>query len=275
MMVCVKSWILLLVTIAAHAADFQFAALTLTPEPWNKAANYAKFEKFAREAKSRGATVIVAPEGFLEGYVGNQGRTPNLDPVRYLDVAEPLDGPWLQKVKSLAMELNAHLMLGFAERRGKEVFNSVVMFSPSGERLIHYSKTHTMNDEPFNTKGDVFPVVETPFGKVGTLICFDRQVPETARILALKGARILLVPAWGSSSEMNDVMMRVRAYENNVWLAFVHPDRALIIDPSGKIVAQNTAKGDQVVITQISIPEVAKPGLLRFRRPGLYGELVK
>jgi predicted amidohydrolase len=268
-------WILVFLTVAAQAADFQLAALSLTPEPWNKAANYAKFEKFARQARSQGADLIVAPEGFLEGYVGNQGRTPDLNWDRYYEVSEPLDGPWLAKVRTLAIELKANLMLGFAERRGKEVFNSVVMFSAAGVKLIHYSKTHTMNDEPLNTKGDSFPVVDTDFGKMGTLICFDRQVPEAARILALKGARLLLVPAWGSSGEMNDVMMRVRAYENNVWLAFVHPDRALIIDPSGKIVAQNSTRGDQIVLTRVSIPEIAKPGLLRFRRPALYGDLIR
>lgn len=257
------------------AVEFQFAALTIEPAPWDKAANYAKFEKYAREAAARGAEVIVAPEGFLEGYVGNDKRTPDLEKQKYFAVAETIEGPWLKKVKGLAVELKVHLMLGFAERRGEEVFNSVVMFSPTGEKVIHYSKTHTMNDEPFNTKGTEFPVVETAFGKVGTLICFDRQVPETARILAVKGARILLVPAWGSAGEMNDLMMRVRAYENGVWLAFVHPRRAMIIDPGGKVVAQDLTKQDQVVMGKIVLPDTAKPGLLQYRRPGLYGELLR
>lgn len=257
------------------AADFQVAVLTLTPEPWDKAANYAKFEKYARQARGQGAEVIVAPEGFLEGYVGNEKRTPDLAWPRYRAVAEPLDGPWLTKVRALARELNAWLMLGFAERLGEQVLNSAALVSPAGEVALHYSKTHTMDDEPFNTKGEAFPVAETPFGRVGALICFDRQVPETARLLALKGVRWLLVPAWGSAGEMNDLMMRVRAYENGVWLVFAHPDRALVIDSSGRIVAQNHTRGDQVVMGRISLPETAKPGLLRFRRPGLYGELAK
>lgn len=266
-------WMLLLFACTATAADIRFAALTLEPLPWDKAANYAKFEQFARAARAAGAEVIVAPEGYLEGYVGNDKRTPDLDRERYQAAAEPLDGPYLTRLRALAMELKAHLMLGFAERRGAEVFNSVVMFSPAGERLIHYSKTHTMNDEPFNTKGSAFPVVETSFGKVGTLICFDRQLPETARILALKGARLVIIPAWGSAGEMNDLMMRVRAYENSVWLAFVHPRRALVINPAGQIVAQDSVKQDQAVHATISLPATPKPGLLQYRRPGLYTEL--
>ena len=67
----------LLAASAGSAADasFLFAGLSLTPEPWNKQANLAKLERYAREAPARGANVIATPEGFLEGYVGNEHRT--------------------------------------------------------------------------------------------------------------------------------------------------------------------------------------------------------
>jgi predicted amidohydrolase len=189
-------------------------------------------------------------------------------------VAEPLDGAMLGRVRELARKLKIYLLLGFAERRGEEVYNSVVIFSPAGSLVTHYSKTHTAADEPLNTKGARFPVVETPLGRWGTLICMDRQLPETSRILAVKGAQFILVPAWGSSGEMNDTMMRTRAYENGVWVAFVHPRRCLFIDPTGKIVAQDGGGGeDELVTARIALDGRVGRGPIRFRRPEIYGEI--
>lgn len=268
----------LLAGMAAFGAEggYVVAALSLTPAAWEKEANLAKFERYAREAAGRGAQVIVAPEGYLEGYVGNQHRTPGLTQERYAaEAAEPLDGPMLNRVRALAKELRVYLMLGFAEKRDGRVFNTAVMFSPAGAVASHYSKSHTMNDEPFNTKGSSFPVTKTEFGQWGTLICFDRQVPETARLLALQGADTIFVPAWGGYGEMNDLMMRVRAYENGVNLAFVHPNRALLIDSAGKVIAESKGEGDQIVMGRMEVNAKRKHSMLKYRRPGLYEGLVK
>jgi predicted amidohydrolase len=262
--------------LAAGEAGFVVAALSLTPEPWAKEANLAKFERFARQAAARGAQVIVAPEGYLEGYVGNQHRTPDLEQESYAArAAEPIDGPLLTRVAALAKELRVYLMLGFAERREGKVYNTAVLFSPSGAIASRYAKSHTMNDEPFNTKGAAFPVTQTEFGRWGTLICFDRQVPETARLLALEGADTIFVPAWGGYGEMNDLMMRVRAYENGVNLAFVHPKRALLIDAAGNVIAQNHGEEDQIVLGRMEVSAKRKHSLLKYRRPELYGDLAK
>ncbi|MCX6620639.1 MAG: carbon-nitrogen hydrolase family protein, partial [Acidobacteria bacterium] len=157
---------------------------------------------------------------------------------------------------------------------GDKVYNSLVVFSPAGGIVTHYSKSHTALDEPFNTKGAEFPVVDTPLGRWGTLICMDRQLPETSRILAIKGAQLILVPAWGMHGEMNDTMMRTRAYENGVWVAFVHPRRCLFIDPRGAIIAQDTpGDEDQVVTAKILLDQRVGKGPIQFRRPEIYGEI--
>ena len=267
----------LLLAGCAWAGDvsFVFAGLSLTPEPWNKEANFARMERYAREAASRGANVISTPEGFLEGYVGNEMRTPDLKRDTYAAAGEEVGGPMLTRIAALASELKVYLLIGFAERRNGKMYNSALIFSPSGSVASRYSKSHTAADEPFNTKGTEFPVADTPLGRWGTLICFDRQLPETARVLALKGAQFILVPAWGGYGEMNDIMMRVRAYENGVWLAFVHPKRCLIIDPHGTVVAKSTGEGDQIVMATITIRGNNKQFLLKQRRPELYEELVR
>lgn len=266
-----------LAVMPAIAGDhsFLFAGLSLTPEPWNKEANLAKLERYAREAAAKGAQVISTPEGFLEGYVGNDKRTPDLTREKYFAVGESLDGKMLHRVSALARELHIYLLIGFAERRKEEMFNTAVIFAPDGSVASHYSKTHTASDEPFNSKGAAYPIAETSFGRWGTLICFDRQLPETARTLALKGAQFLLVPSWGGYGEMNDQMMRVRAYENGVWLAFVHPHRCLIIDPRGTIIAKNEGESDQIVMARITLRADNRQSLIEQRRPELYGEITR
>jgi predicted amidohydrolase len=102
----------------------------------------------------------------------------------------------------------------------------------------------------------------------------DRQLPETSRILAIKGAQIILVPAWGMCGEMNDVLMRTRAYENGVHVAFVHPKRCLIIDPDGTIIAQDSGTGDEIVKSKITLRGSGPHGPMKRRRPEIYGELV-
>lgn len=258
----------------AEEISFQLAGLTLTPEPWKKEANFAKLKKFSRQAAADGARVVVAPEGFLEGYVGNEHRSPGLTREKYVSVGEEIGGLLMTRVSQLARELKIYLSVGYAEQRKDRMFNSAVIFSPDGGITGHYSKTHTADDEPFNTKGTEFPVFPTPLGRWGTLICFDRQLPETARMLALRGAQFILVPAWGGYGEMNDIMMRVRAYENGVWLAFVHPRRCLIIDPKGNVVAKDAGEFDQVVMATIRINPDAPQTLLQRRRPELYKDLV-
>ena len=276
-----KILLILLIGAASPAADikessFVVAGLRMMPERWNKQANFVKIERFARQAASRGAQLVLTPESFLDGYVANEGQNqPFHSMEKYLMVGEPMDGPFMGKIRALARELHIHLLVGFAERRGEEMFNSVALFSPEGKLLTRYSKTHTGGVEPHNRQGTEFSVMETPLARLGALICLDRQLPETSRILAIKGAQMILVPAWGAYGEMNTIMMRTRAYENGVWVAFVHPNRALIIDPGGKIVAQDDPEGgDQVVTAKITIDAERKRGPIRHRRPEIYSEIL-
>ena len=259
----------------AVASDaFLLAALSLTPKPWDKEANFATLERYTRKAALDGAKLIVTPEGFLEGYVGNENQHPELTRERYFQIGEPVDGPVFKRIRNLARELNVYLSVGFAERRGERMFNSTAIIDPQGEIVSLYSKSHTAHDEPFNTKGVAFPVAKTGLGRIGSLICYDRRLPETARILAVKGAELILVPAWGSYNELNDAVMRTRAFENGVWVAFVHPKRVLVIDPKGKVIAKNRGEDDQIVTARIVFDERVGSGPVRDRKPEIYPELL-
>jgi N-carbamoylputrescine amidase len=121
-------------------------------------------------------------------------------------------------------------------------------------------------------------VFSTPLGRMGILICFDRQLPETARILAIKGAQFILVPAFGlASTEMNeDILMRTRAYENAVYAAHVHPVNTFIVDPEGTIIAQSRGDSEEIVMARITLDErIGSRKSFRNRRPDIYGEMLQ
>ena len=121
------------------------------------------------------------------------------------------------------------------------MFNSVIVVSREGERVLHYSKTHTKG-EKFNAAGTHFPIAKTDVGTLGALICYDRRFPEVPRILALKGAQILLIPAYGTDGERNEALLRTRAWENSVWVVYVKQNQVLVIKPNGKIIARDAGQ---------------------------------
>jgi predicted amidohydrolase len=253
---------------------FTVAGLRVTPTPWEKQRNFYLLERFARQAADQGAQLVVTPEGFLEGYVWNDEDPQYFSKERYFELGKSADGPLLGRVGSLASELDIYLAVGVAERRDECMYNSMFIYSPDGVAMSRYAKSHTAGDEPYNTKGSEFPIVETAIGRWGTVICMDRQLPETSRILAIKGAQLILVPAWGMYGEMNDIMMRTRAFENGVHVLFVHPKRCLIISPDGTIIAQDKGNGDEVVTAHVTLSPSGSHGPIRRRRPEIYGELL-
>ncbi len=249
------------------------AGLRVAPTPWDKQGNFETLERFAHRAVDQGAQLVVTPEGFLEGYVWNDENPQDFSKERYFEIGEYADGPLLCRVGALASKLDIYLAVGIAERRDERMYNSMFIYSPEGVAVSRYAKTHTAGDEPYNSKGTEFPVVDTSFGRWGTVICMDRQLPETSRILAVKGAQLILVPAWGMCGEINDVMMRTRAFENGLHVLFVHPRRCLIIGPDGTVIAQDAGKGDEVVTAQVTLSPSGTYGPIRRRRPEIYGEL--
>jgi predicted amidohydrolase len=106
------------------------------------------------------------------------------------------------------------------------------------------------------------------------LICYDRQLPEPARILALKGAQILLVPSFGSYTDengWNTVLMRTRAYENGVPVVFTHPFQSLLISHNGELRA--VGGSNEIVYYEVDTSPERYQNRFSNRRPETYQRL--
>ena len=264
---------------AATAGDIAFtvASLKVMPVTGDKASNYAVFEKLARQAAARGADLIVTPEGYLDGYAGGGPKqAPGMDRKKLAALAEPIEGPTLRKAAALARELKVHLIFCFTEQRAGKLFNTAAIFAPDGSLAGRYSKTHIAGGEIFDA-GDELPVFHTPLGRMGVLICFDRQPPESARTLALRGAQFIVVPAYGRTSTPvdEDIMLRTRALENGIYVIYTSPRNAFVADPVGEIADQERSEVDGLVFGKVVLDSrIGDRNSIQVRRPELYGQLV-
>lgn len=231
---------------ALHLAEqhqrFGVAALVLPNVRGDKEKALQRIERHARRAADLGAKFVVTPETCLDGYVCHQ---PGLTKEKFTPLAETCEGPSISRLRRLADELDLYLCVGFSELEGGDLFNTALLLGPDGQIVGKYRKTHGVED--LYKPGDDLPVFDTPYGKVGILICYDRQLPETARRLAEKGAELILIPSNGMWGRMNDAMLRTRAYENGVYIVFAHPRDGLVIDPGGRIIAANMSVPGQGV----------------------------
>ena len=168
-----------------------------------------------RKAREMGADIALFPEMFSNGY-----RIYGRPVEEWQAEAIPADGEFVGAFGKLAKELNMAIGITLLERYDGDPRNALVLFDRFGERRLSYSKVHTCDfDVERNlTPGEDFYVTEldTACGpvKVGAMICYDREFPESARILMLKGAELILTPN-ACPMEINRLsQLRARAFEN-------------------------------------------------------------
>lgn len=182
--------------------------------------NLKKGITYCRKAKERGADIALFPEMWSNGY-NIYGRPVD----EWKAEAVPVNSDFVNSFGSIAKELNMAVGITLLEEYENAPRNSLVLFDRFGERKLVYAKVHTCDfDVERNlTPGEDFYVtaLDTACGevKVGAMICYDREFPESARILMLKGAELILVPN-ACPMEINRLsQLRARAYENMTAIA--------------------------------------------------------
>jgi N-carbamoylputrescine amidase len=162
---------------------------------WDLPANLATAERLVRRAAAAGARLILLQELFATPYFCIEQ-----DPA-YLELAQPArDSAVLQQFAALAAELKVVLPVSFFERANNVYFNSIAIIDADGRNLGIYRKTHIPDGPGYQEKfyfcpGDTgFRVWDTAVGRIGVAICWDQWFPESARVMALQGAELLLYP---------------------------------------------------------------------------------
>jgi predicted amidohydrolase len=256
----------------------------------DKQANVAAAAELVRRAAATGARLIGLPETWT--YKGSHARLAS--------EAEPIDGPSNSVLAGLARELDVYVLAGSlyeaGERPGR-FYNTSVLFGPSGEPIAVYRKVHLF-DAVAGTKvhresDDIDPgrdlvVADIDGVGVGLTVCYDLRFPELYRALALRGARVLLVPSAFTEHTGRDhweVLLRARAVENGCFVVApgqwgLHGDdrpchgRSMIVDPWGTVLA-TAPDGVGLCLAALDLDAVERVReqlpVLRHRRPDLYG----
>ena len=230
-------------------------------------ATFAQVQRTLGEARAAGARLVVFPECALGGYlrepVGGDEPAPDLPP------ALERDGEELARLAELAGDLV--VVMGYTERVAHGMCTSAVCVS-GGRVLGHQRKVHLPPAERFAySPGDGFAAFDTPVGRLGIVLCYDKLFPEAARALALDGAEVICCPAaWPAdrlapAAEVEDdrqtrhfaLMAAARAVENQVvwvsanqtgpWGAVRFLGHAQVVDPDGIAMATTAGRPGMAV----------------------------
>ena len=195
---------------------FKVAILQQCAENGQIDCNMKKIISAMEEASEHSADILLLPECFITGY--------DL-PAEY-EKSLSDDDMRIQNICRKARELNIGVVLtSFTKGRNKPQ-NTAFVISRTGEILMKYSKVHTCDfaDEKEIESGREFQVCDFDGIKIGVMICYDREYPESARILMLKGAEIILVPNDCGSMKPRIQALSTRAYENMIGIAMANPN---------------------------------------------------
>ena len=278
-------------------ADLKIALLQIAPAGSLKN-NQEKGMAACRRAKEMGADIALFPEMWSNGY-GIYNR-----PVEeWTAEAVPVQGEFVRAFGKLAEELQMAIGITLLEKVETGPRNTLVLFDRFGKQVFTYAKVHTCDfDVERNlTPGKEFCVEEldTACGmvKVGSMICYDREFPESARILMLKGAELILVPN-ACPMEINRLsQLRARAFENMTAIATCNypasvPDcngGSSVFDGMAYLPEMETSRDTCILMAGkeegifLAALDLGKLREYRrtemmgntFRRPDLYGMLVK
>jgi N-carbamoylputrescine amidase len=270
---------------------------------WDRAANIAKAKAMVKRAAGEGAQIILLPELFETPYFCQDQSA------EHFALAQPFkENTLIAEFAGLAKEFSVVLPLSFFERARNAHYNALAMIDADGQVLGRYRKSHIPDGPGYQEKfyfhpGDSgFKTWPTRYGRIGAAICWDQWFPESARIMALKGADVLLYPtAIGSEPppapplDSRDHWRRVmQGHAAANYVPVVAANRvgaeqgeagelrfygsSFVAGPTGEIVAELGRDEEGITLAALDFAAIAKAraswGLFRDRRPDLYGAIL-
>jgi len=266
----------------------KLAVVQFTPEFGEKKKNFCRMQELVEDVT---ADIIVFPELCTTGYFF-------LSREEVAKAAEPVAGPSSKFFQGMARNKNAVVVAGFAERHQKNLYNACLVAVPETKNPYVYRKTHLFYKENvcFDPGDTGFFVVEDKKRDVGIgpMVCYDWRFPESARVLTLLGADLIVCPA-NLITEAWRRVMPARAIENNVYLAVANrtglekrkgeelrfKGNSAIYDLSGQEIKNAGEEKDEVLLAEIYPSKTrdksfnAINDVLTDRQPQHYGPLTR
>jgi len=272
------------------------AQMAILPDPEE---NIAAAKRAVRAAAKKGADLCVLPELFTNRYVGQ------FEDVKPVIAKLPDHRQIMEEFKGLSRDESISTIVPYAEIvGGGSCYNSEALIDRRGKVVASYRKLHIPNgpgyrEDNYFAPGDSgYAVADLGGVRVGLGICWDQWFPEFARILALKGAQLIVFPsAIGSEIAEPDYdsrpswehVMRAQAIMNRVFIAAVNRvgqeevirfyGGSFVADPWGDVMKRASLTKPGMVLASIDMTEISRArgffGFLDTRRPDTYGDLVK
>ena len=251
-----------------------------------------------RKAASEGAELILFPEmGFDPFFPQFRANTKFYDWAE--NVTEPCPGKTIRRLQAVAKEVGIAIVPNIFERAGPgEYYDCSPVINNDGtiqgiSRMVHIAEAPGFNEKFYYRPGDGrFPTFDTPVGRAGIAICYDRHYPEQLRILAIHGCHVLLVPLAAVSREqwpMFEMEMQVASFQNQFFSVVVNRvgqeneleflGRSFVTDPFGNVIARAADCKPDLLLVNIDLNEVERARRViphfRDRRAELYGDITK
>ncbi len=283
---------------------FNVALLQLNPTD-SMENNMLKGIEYCKKAKEIGADIAVFPEMWNTGYkmlfegdLKDQDNIPQEKINKWNSKAIENDNEFINEYINLAKELEMAIAITYLEKTKKKPRNTVVIIDRKGNIVLKYSKVHTVDSkmEAFIEPGTELKTCELDYGrgkvKLGTMICFDRDFPESARILMLQGSEIILVPNACYMSKIRLEQLKVRAYENMIGIVTVnyanHGGKSSVYNPIVRNINKHELNSEMLVmddkeeikIAQFNMSEIREYRSREtlgdaYRKPYAYKQLIE
>ncbi|MFX0202830.1 MAG: carbon-nitrogen hydrolase family protein [Candidatus Hodarchaeota archaeon] len=245
----------------------------------NPTSNLNRAIPMMKAAQQADCDLIVFPEMFLTGFISKD---------QLLELAEPLDGPSILKLCTLAKNHDLGIIMGLPEMdpRTKKVYNTALAIEPDGTVAGFHRKVHPFGRESeLHATGTTFEPFQFLNHKIGLVICFDTEFPESARLLALKGAEVVFAPTANMKpyERVQSVFVRARALENHIFYAicnrvgsdniFTYFGESTVADPFGNLLCR-AGNSEEIVYAELDFSLISKSkqtyDYLKERRPDAY-----
>lgn len=272
--------------------------------PNNKARNLERLVQSVSEASSMGADLVLFPEMWSNGYAPpfdgafDHPTHPAFEKERkaWLENAVTIESDYVRTIRETAAKYRIGVCATFLSKSESAFQNTAVIIDRTGQILLNYAKVHTCDFslEKLLQHGSEFKVCDFEGIPLGVMICYDREFPESARILMLKGAEIILVP---NACDMNPARINQlgsRAFENMVGIAMANYPRKgwggscafspIVFDENGNYLDNLIARADDaseaILIASFDMDKIRayrerETWGNAYRKPAAYSDLVR